>query len=337
MKVLFIGGTGTISLASASLAAERGMDVTLLNRGSHPELVPAGMRQIAADISDTENVEKLLSGMHFDAVADFNIFTAEQAKRDIALFSGKTEQFLYISSTSAYQKPPSNYPFTESTPVANPFWKYSQDKIACEELFMAAYRAGGFPVTIVRPSHTYDRRGLPLAVMGKKGAWQVVERIRQGKPVIVHGDGLTLWTFTYSTDFAVAFCGLLGNPHALGETFHITSDEAITWNAAYEAIGKALGVKPNLVHIPSEFLAAFDPELLGGLLGDKAYCAIFDNSKIKRAVPEFCCRIRFAEGARRCVDYLLSHPEAQVADPEFDAWCDKVIAAHFAGLKAAAE
>lgn len=333
MKVLFIGGTGTISLACARLAAQSGMQVTLLNRGSHPELVPEGARLLRADINDADSTEKLLAGEKFDAVADFNSFTPEQAGRDIDLFSGKTEQFLFISSASVYQKPPVRYPITESTPAKNPFWKYSQDKITCEELFTAAYRRDGFPVTIVRPSHTYDERKLPVAIHGKKGSWQVVERIRQGKPVIVHGDGLTLWTLTYSSDFAAGFCGLLGNPHALGETVHITGDEAITWNDVYETIGRALGVKPNLVHIPSDFLAAFDPDLLGNLLGDKAYCMMFDNSKIKKLVPGFCAKIRFDEGARRCVDYLLSHPESQVPDPDFDAWCDKVVAAHFAGLK----
>lgn len=335
MKVLFIGGTGIISASSAALAAARGAQVTLLTRGSHPELVPAGAELLKADISDEQETERLLSGRTFDAVADFTVLTPEQAMRDLSLFNGKTGQFLFISSASAYQKPPVRYPITESTPLRNPFWRYSQNKIACEELFTAAYRSKGFPVTIIRPSHTYCERSIPLAVHGKKGGWQVLSRIRSGKPVIVHGDGLTLWTFTHADDFAKGFCGLLGNPHAIGEAVHITSDEAITWNDFMEAIGSALGAKPNLVHIPSDFLAAFDPELLGKLLGDKAYCAVFDNSKIKRLVPGFQAEIRFADGVRSSVEYYLSHPELQVPDPEFDTWCDRVISAHFAGIREA--
>ncbi|MCI1965630.1 MAG: SDR family oxidoreductase [Oscillospiraceae bacterium] len=334
MKVLFIGGTGTISASCAALAAQRGAKVTLLTRGSHPELAPAGAELLKADISNEKETAQLLSGRTFDAVADFTVMTPEQAARDLSLFHEKTAQFLFISSASAYQKPPARYPITESTPLCNPFWRYSRNKIACEELFTAAYRSDGFPVTIIRPSHTYCDRQIPLAVHGEKGSWQVLRRMLDGKPVIVHGDGLTLWTLTHADDFAKAFCGLLGNPHALGEAVHITSDEAVTWNDAYEAIGRALGVKPNLVHIPSDFLAAFNPELLGTLLGDKAYCAVFDNTKIKRLVPGFHADIRFADGARRGVEYTLSHPEMQVPDPKFDAWCDKVIAAHFAGMKA---
>lgn len=333
MKVLFIGGTGTISSAAARLAAAQGAELTLLTRGNRPELVPSGAECLKADISDREAAGALLSGRSFDAVADFNVMTPEDAERDVALFSGRTDQFVFISSASAYQKPPVNYPVTESAPLGNPFWRYARDKIACEEIFTRAYRSGGFPVTIIRPSHTYGDRNVPVAVHGRNGSWQVLSRMRAGKPVIVHGDGLTLWTLTHADDFAQGFCGLLGNPHAIGEAVHITSDEAITWNDAYEAIGRALGVKPNLVHIPSDFLAAADPRLLGTLLGDKAYCGVFDNSKIKRLVPGFRAKIRFADGVKRGVGYLLSHPEAQIPDPEFDAWCDRVVAAHFSGMK----
>ena len=333
MKVLLIGGTGTISSSVAKLAAGNGAELTLLTRGTHPELVPDGAEVLRADISDAQAAGHLLSGRRFDVVADFNIFTPEQAGRDLGLFSGKTEQFIFISSASAYQKPPAAYPITESTPLRNPFWRYSQDKIACEELFTAAYRSSGFPITIVRPSHTYCERTVPLALHGKKGPWQVLSRIRDGKPVIAHGDGLTLWTFTHADDFAEGFWGLMGNPHAIGEAVHITSDEAITWNDAYAAVGRALGAEPKLVHIPSDFLAAFNPELLGNLLGDKAYCGVFDNSKLKRLVPGFCAKTRFADGVARSVSYFLSHPEMQVPDPEFDAWCDRVIAAHWAGME----
>lgn len=333
MEILLIGGTGTISAAVARLAAGRGAKVTLLTRGRRPELAPEGAELLTADVSDAKTVGRLLAGRSFDAVADFTVMAPREAERDIALFSGRTGQFLFISSASVYQKPPVNYPIAESAPLGNPFWRYARDKIACEELFTAAYRSGGFPVTIVRPSHTYCERTVPLAVHGKHGAWQVLERMRSEKPVIAHGDGLTLWTFTHADDFAQGFCGLLGNPHAIGEAVHITSDEAITWNDAYEAIGKALGVRPNLAHIPSDFLAAADPGLLGPLLGDKAYCGVFDNSKIKRLVPGFRAKILFANGIRRSVDYFLSHPEAQTPDPEFDAWCDRVVAAHFSGMK----
>lgn len=331
MKALFIGGTGTISSAAAELAMQRGAELTVLNRGSRPE--PEGAEVLRADVGDEDAVRKLLSGRRFDTVADFNVFTPEQAERDIRLFSGKTDQYIFISSASAYQKPPAAYPITESTPLRNPYWEYARNKIACEEILTAAYRSNGFPATIVRPSHTYGKSGVPLAIHGKNGGWQVLERMKQGKPVIVHGDGLTLWTFTYNEDFAKGFCGLMGNPHALGQTVHITGDEAITWNDAYETIGRALGVKPNIVHIPSDFLAAFNPELLGSLLGDKAYCAVFDNSKIKRLVPGFRADIRFDEGVGRCVAYLSEHPELRVPDPEFDTWCDRVVAAHFAGMK----
>ncbi|MFU0831759.1 MAG: UDP-glucose 4-epimerase [Oscillospiraceae bacterium] len=333
MKVLFIGGTGIISRASADLAVKRGAQVTLLNRGSHPELVPAGAQLLKGDISNEEEAKGLLSGRTFDVVVDFTVKTVEQAARDISLFTGKTGQFIFISSASVYQKPPVRYPFTESTPLRNPYWRYSRDKIACEEMFVGAYRSSGFPVTIVRPSHTYSERSIPLAVHGQKGPWQILERIRSGKPVIVHGDGLSLWTLTHADDFAKGLNGLFGNPHAIGEAVHITSDEAITWNDVYMAIGAALGKQPNLVHIPSDFLAAADPQLLGTLLGDKAYCGVFDNSKIKNLVPGFHAEIRFADGVRRSVEYFLSHPEMQIADPGFDAWCDRVIAAHFAGMK----
>lgn len=332
MKALFIGGTGTISSAAAERALQTGTELTVLNRGTRPE--PEGAEVLRADIADEDAVSALLQNRRFDAVADFHVFTPEQAERDIRLFSGKTDQYLFVSSASAYQKPPASYPITESTPLRNPFWEYAQDKIACEEIFTAAYRSNGFPVTIVRPSHTYGTSGVPLALHGKNGCWQTLDRMRLGKPVIVHGDGLTLWTFTHSRDFAKGFCGLLGNPHAVGQAVHITSDEALTWNDACMAIGKALGVSPNIVHIPSDFLAAFDPGLLGPLLGDKAYCMTFDNAKIKRLVPGFRADIRFDEGVRQSVAFLAEHPELQIADPAFDAWCDRVVAAHFAGLKA---
>lgn len=332
MKALFIGGTGTISSAVAERAVQNGVDLTLLNRGSHPERIPQGAKQLRADIGNEDETKKLLAGKTFDVVVDFIAFTPEQAERDIRLFSEKTGQYIFISSASAYQKPAVNFRITESTPLCNPYWRYSRNKIACEEVLMQAYRAFGFPVTIVRPSHTYGDRSVPVSVHGKQGSWQVLERIRGGKPVIVHGDGLSLWTFTHNTDFAKAFAGLMGNPHAIGEAVHITSDEIITWNAAYAAIGRALGAEPHLVHIPSEFLAAYNPELLGNLIGDKANSVVFDNTKIKTLVPGFCAQVRFDQGVKRSVDYVLNHPECQTPDPEFDAWSDKVIAAYCSGM-----
>ncbi len=333
MKVLLVGGTGTISSAAAELLARKGAELTLLNRGTHPEYAPRGAELLKGDIEDAETAARLLKGRTFDAVADFHVFTPRQAERDLALFAGKTGQYLFISSASAYGKPPAEYPVTESAPLRNPYWRYARDKIACEEVFTAAFRAQGFPVTIVRPSHTYGDRAVPVALHGKNGSWQVLRRMLEGRPVPVHGDGLTLWTLTHAEDFARGFCGLLGNPHAIGQAVHITGDEALTWDEIYREIGRALGVRPNLVHIPSDFLAALDPELLGPLLGDKAWCMVFDNAKIKRLVPGFRAEIRFAEGVRRAVRYVTAHPECQTPDPEFDAWCDRAVAAHFAGLR----
>ncbi len=332
MKALFIGGTGTISSAAANLAVKAGIELTLLNRGKHTQFAPQGAELLTADMDDEDSVRKLIGERKFDVVADFIAFLPAQVERDIRLFSGKTRQYIFISSASAYQKPAANFRITESTPLRNPYWQYSRDKIACEEILMAAYRRNEFPVTIIRPSHTYGDTKIPVSVHGKNGSWQVVERILSGKPVIVHGDGLSLWTFTHSSDFANAFVGLMDNPHAIGEAVHITSDEVITWNAAFASIGKALGAEPHLVHIPSEFLAAFNPELLGNLIGDKANSVVFDNTKIKTLVPGFCARVRFDQGVKRSVDYVTSHPECRIPDPDFDIWSDKVIAAYCSGM-----
>lgn len=325
MKALFIGGTGTISGAISELALQRGVELTLLTRsGKGPE----GAELLTCDINDADRAATLLKERSFDVVADFVAFRPEQVERDIQLFQGRTEQYIYISSASAYQKPLRHPIITESTPLCNPYWQYSRDKIACENLLMAAYRAEAFPVTIVRPSHTYGNYSVPVSIHGKNGSWQVLARMLEGKPVIVHGDGLSLWTFTHNTDFAKGFYGLMGNPHAIGEAIHITSDETLTWNAAFAAIGRALGVEPILQHISSDLLSAFRPELLGTLLGDKANSVVFDNSKLKRLVPDFCATVRFDEGVRRTVEYVLTHPECQKPDPEFDAWCDRVVKAY---------
>lgn len=330
MKALFIGGTGTISSGITRLLARTPeWQLFLLNRGNRIDEVPEGVTTLVADISDEERVKQVLGDMQFDVVCDFIGFVPEQVERDIRLFSGRTKQYMYISSASAYQKPLSSPYITEGTPLSNPHWEYSRNKIACEELLMHHYRNEGFPVTIIRPSHTYCEREVPLAVNGTKGSWQVLKRMIEGKPVIIPGDGTTLWTVTHNSDFAKAFVGLMGNVHAVGEVFQVTGDENLTWNQIYQSVADALGVKLNACHVSSDFLAAvgrqFDFE--GGLIGDKAHTVIFDNSKLKRAVPGFTATVRFDQGVRQVVAHILSHPECQQPDPEFDAWCDRVIAA----------
>lgn len=325
MKALFIGGTGTISTAITQLAPGYGFDLYLLNRGNRSELVPEGVKMIEADINNEADVKEKLKDMTFDVVAQFIAFDTEALKRDVRLFTGKTKQYIFISSASAYQKPLSSPIITESTPLANPYWEYSRKKIACEEYLMEEYRSNGFPITIVRPSHTYGCFNVPLAIHGRNGSYSVINRIKQGKKVIVHGDGSSLWTLTHNSDFAKAFLGLMGNFHAIGEAVQITSDESLAWNQIYEIIGNALGVKPNIVHIPSETLAKSNSGFIEGLLGDKAHTVIFDNSKVKRLVPGFTATVRFDQGVRMTLAYIDQHPEYQRLDPEFDAWTDKMI------------
>ncbi|MCR4685118.1 MAG: SDR family oxidoreductase [Lachnospiraceae bacterium] len=330
MKALFIGGTGTISAAIVRRLAEDPMwEVWLLNRGNRKDAVPEGVHEIICDISDEAAAAEKLAGMEFDVVSDFIAFTKDQAERDYRLFNGKTKQFMFISSASAYHKPAAGYVITEGTTLANPHWEYSRNKIAIEEFLMEKYRNEGFPVTIIRPSHTYDERNIPLGVHGKKGFYQVIKRMMDGKPVIIQGDGSSLWTVTFNTDFATGYVGLMGNPHAIGEAFQITGDESLTWDQIYATIADALGVELHAVHVSSEFLSALgDPygfDFEGSLIGDKAVSVVFDNTKLKRAVPTMETRVSFAKGVRIALDYVLSHPECQVEDPEFDAWCDRVI------------
>ena len=327
MKALLIGGTGTISMAiTRLLASKKDWEVYLLNRGSRRAEVPETVRWIQADISDEEAVRQALGGMKFDCVCEFIGFVPAQVQRDIRLFTGRTKQYIYISSASAYHKPAKDYRITEGTALANPYWQYSRDKIACEDILMKAYREHQFPVTIVRPSHTYDNRNVPLGVHGNNGSFQVLKRMLEGKPVIIHGDGTSLWTMTHNSDFAVGYVGLMGNPHAIGEAFQITNDETLTWNQIYQAIADALGVELKAYHVSSEFLAAVsDYDFTGSLIGDKANCVVFDNSKLKRAVPDFHPTVRFEEGIRDTIANIMAHPELQKEDPEFDAWCDRVI------------
>ncbi len=328
MKALFIGGTGRISMAITALAVQKGWEVCLINRGNRKDELPEGVCSIIADINDEEQIVKLLEGKTFDVVCDFIGYVPEQLERDFRLFQGKTDQFIYISSASAYQKPPAYYVINEKTPLENPYWKYSENKIACEEYLRRLYQEKGFPVTIVRPSHTYDERSVPVGVHGAKGSWQVVKRMMEGKPVLVHGDGTSLWTLTHNRDFAKGFLGLMGNPDAIGETYQITSDESLTWNQIYQAVADCLGVEYKPYYVATEFLAetAFT-DLRGNLWGDKAHSVVFDNAKLKAAVPDFKAIIPFTRGIKETVDHILSHPECQTEDKEFDEWCDMVITA----------
>jgi nucleoside-diphosphate-sugar epimerase len=311
-----------------------GWELFLLNRGNRKgdfAETPGKLTEIPCDIKneDEGEIAKKIKDHYFDVTADFIAFTPKDTERDFRLFQNKTEQYLFISSASAYQKPLSDYRITEATPLANPYWEYSQNKIACEDFLLKMYREQGFPITIIRPSHTYDERNVPLGVHGKQGSWQVIKRMLEGKPVIIHGDGTSLWTMTASSDFAIAFTGLMGNIHAIGEAVQITSDETLTWNQIYETVARVLGVPLKAKHISSEFLDQCGPgyNFLGGLIGDKANSVVFDNSKLKRLVPGFTATVRFDQGIRRSVEYVLSHKECQREDPEFDAWCDRVIAA----------
>ena len=330
MKILMIGGTGTISSAITRQLSAEGHDLWLLNRGNRKNEVPTSVRQVIVDIDNTEEVLRQIDGELFDAVCEFIGFLPSQVERDIHLFKGRTRQYVYISSASAYNKPAASHVIVEGTALANPYWEYSRNKIACEDLLMKAYREEGFPVTIVRPSHTYCERAVPVSVHGPKGSWPVLKRMIDGKPVIVHGDGSSLWTLTWNEDFARGFIGLLGNPKAIGEPFQIMSDESLTWNQIYQCVANALGVDFKPYHVASDFLSAVAPEpydFTRNLLGDKAVTVVFDCAKLKRAVPGFQATVRFDEGVRRCVAYLKAHPELQVEDPEFDRWCDRVIEA----------
>ena len=328
MKIFMIGGTGTISSAITRQLASSGHDLWLLNRGHRKNEVPANVKQVIADINDETEVLRQIGDNQFDAVCEFIGFLPSQIERDIRLFKGCTRQYVYISSASAYNKPAASHIITEGTSLANPYWEYSRNKIACEKLLMHEYRENGFPVTIIRPSHTYCERAVPLSVHGLKGSWQVLKRMMEGKPVIIHGDGSSLWTLTWNEDFAKGFIGLLGNPKAIGEAFQIMSDESLTWNQIYQCVANTLDVELKPFYVSSDYLAAIAPkeyDFTGNLLGDKAVTVVFDCTKLKRAVPGFQATTRFDEGVRRCVAHILAHPELQKEDPEFDAWCDRVI------------
>ncbi|TLM82912.1 SDR family oxidoreductase [Pseudarthrobacter sp. NamE2] len=319
-SILFIGGTGVISTAAAERAVALGHRLTILNRGRSTRPVPEGAEVLQADVRDTASVRKVLDGRRFDAVADFIAYTPDQAQASMDLFRDRTGQYVFISSASAYQKPPMRLPIRESTPLKNPFWEYSRNKIACEELLFRAYRDTDFPLTVVRPSHTYDRTKIAMA-----GGWTDIHRMRSGLPVMVHGDGTSLWTLTHSRDFAKAFVGLLGRPHAVGESYTITSDEYLPWNQIYQLFARAAGVaEPELVHVASETIAASNPELGANLLGDRSHSVVFDNSKIKSLVPDYTATIPFADGAREIVQWYDANPDLKTVDESYMQLSDKL-------------
>jgi len=324
LRVLFIGGSGIISAACSQLAAERGIKLSVLNRGAtHLRPLPPEATVLHGDIRDHLAAREALGDLEFDAVVDWVAFTPEHVQADIELFRGRTGQYVFISSASAYQTPPARVPVTESTPLRNPFWQYSRDKIACEDLLVEAYRQTGFPATIVRPSHTYDRASIPF-----DGKWTALARMRAGKEVVVHGDGTSLWTLTHSADFARGFVPLLGHPRTIGDAFHITSDDVLTWNQIAEALAAAAGVTARLVHVPSDAIAAADAAWGAGLLGDKAHSMVFDNSKLRSVVPGYRAEIPFEQGAREIVAWHDEDPARQQADARLDAVMDKLVAAY---------
>lgn len=328
MKILFIGGTGTISTAISKKLLAEGHDLYLVNRGNRNDVLGdyKNLHSIVCDVNDEQALIEALGDLKFDSVCDFIGFVPAQVERDFRVFNGRTNQYMYISSASAYAKPVNDYRITEGTSLVNPYWEYSRNKILCEQFLMKMYQEEGFPITIIRPSHTYDERSVPLGVHGDKGSYQVIKRMLEGKPVIIHGDGTSLWHMTFNEDFAKGFTGLINNPHAIGEAFQITNDETLTWNQIYKTIAKKLGVEFKPYYVASSYLdAVSDYDFEGSLIGDKANSVVFDNSKLKRAVPGLNMNIRFEDGIGRTIDYVLSHDECQVEDPEFDAWCDKLI------------
>jgi nucleoside-diphosphate-sugar epimerase len=334
MRILFVGGTGIISTASTVLAANRGMDVTLLSRGQHTAELPSGVKTLVADVNDASLAERL-ANESFDAVVDWVAFTPADIERDLKLFRGRTRQFVFISSTSAYQKPQTHYLMTESTPLANPYWDYSRNKIACEERLMQAYRDEGFPITIVRPSLTYGDTQVPLVLNSWQKSYTAVDRMLRGQKMIVPGDGTSLWVVTHNTDFAKGLVGLLGHTQAIGQAFHITSDEVLTWDQLFRIVGAAVSVEPKLVHIPSDFIIACLPEKQGTLIGDKSVSVVFDNSKIKRFVPGYCATTSFAEGVRQSLAWFDAEPSRKQIDHQFSATLDRVIAAYEKGMSQA--
>jgi len=336
MRALFIGGTGIISTACTALAAERGIDLTILTRGRHAANLPPGVKTLTLDIDDPSAASALASAS-FDSVVQWTAYVPTHIERDLRLFRGRTGQYIFISSASAYQKPPTHYLITESTPLANPYWQYSRDKIACEERLTQACREEGFPITIVRPSLTYGDTQVTLPVNSWARSYTVVDRMRRGKKVIVPGDGTSLWVITHNTDFAKGLVGLMGLPQAIGHAFHITGDEVMSWDQYYRIVAEAAGAEPRLVHITSDFISACLPDSLGSLTGDKSVSTVFDNTKIKRFVPGFCATVPYAQGVRRTLAWFDADPARKLIDAEADAAWDKLLDAYEYGTRAALE
>ena len=328
MKALFIGGTGCISSAVSKLAVEQGFDLHLLNRGNKTGFVPAGATVVIGDVGDAGFMQDYLQDRHFDVVIDFIVFNPQQAERDIALFTGKTDQYIFISTAATYQRPVGHYLINESTPQGNPFWKYGQDKIACEERFIREFRENGFPLTIVRPSHTYSETRIPFAMNSGSRPWSLIDRLLQGKPIIVPGDGTSLWTLTHNSDIAKGIVGLMGNSQAIGQPFHITSDEVKTWDQYLQVMARAVGVTPVIKHMSTEMICAIAPDLAPGLQGDLSRSYVMDNSKIKRFVPGYVATMPFEQGIRKSIAYFMAHPEMQAVDEEWNARMDKMVAAY---------
>ncbi len=332
-RVLFIGGTGVISAACAHQAVKAGFDLFMMNRGTTAvRPAPHEARVLTGDIRDPQSVRAALAGLEFDVVVDYLAFTPDHVRADLAAFRGRVGQYIFISSASAYQTPPARLPIIESTPLRNPYWQYSRDKIACEDVLVRAYRDEGFPATIVRPSHTYDHTSLPL-----QGGWTVIDRMRRGAPVVVHGDGTSPWTLTHHADFARAFVGLLSEPRAIGDSFHITSDETLTWNQIACILAAAAGAEPRIVHVPSDAVAAVDPEWGASLLGDKAHPLVFDNSKIKSLVPGWVARVPFWQGAREIIEWHDADASRRHVDQRLDATIDQLIEGFQPGRPGAGE
>mgnify|MGYP006277606069 FL=1 len=323
MRVLFIGGTGVISSACSEQTIERGVELFVLNRGKTVRELPSRAKLLKANAREFHSLKNAVEPYSFDAVVDWIAFTPEHIEMDYEVFQFKTRHFIFISSASAYQTPPATLPVTEETPLDNPYWQYSRDKIACEERLIQLHYERGFPVTIVRPSHTYDKTMLPC-----RGGWTTIDRMRRGQPVIIHGDGTSIWTLTHHQDFAKAFVRLLGRPQAIGEAFHITSDEWLTWTQIYELLAEAAGAELNPVYIPSTLINAYDSELGAGLLGDKMHSMMFDNEKIKKLVPDFTCDIPFARGAKEIIDWYDADATRQIINPEYNRITDRILSAY---------
>jgi nucleoside-diphosphate-sugar epimerase len=337
MRVLFIGGTGLISSACSELALSRGIELFILNRKLSTRYpLPAGAQLLQGDVHGDElRLARLLAGRCFDVVVDWIAYTPADIERDIRLFrhnphnpGSDTGQFVFISSASAYQKPPQHYLITEETPLENPFWEYSRNKIACEERLLQAYHDQDFPVTIVRPSLTYGPSQIPLCVGSWIHPYTVVDRMKKGKEIIVPGDGTSLWVLTWNGDFAKGFMGLLGNPRAIGQAYHITSDEVLTWDQIYKEVGRAVGVDARIVHVPSDLISAYDPDALGSLIGDKVNSSVFDNHKIKELVPDFVCTVPWSEGVRRAIAWHEADPARQTIDEDKNAIWDRILLAY---------